>query len=298
MRIMQMPHSLVRHVVSVSDFRKAARPRPIYSDKHSHGTVLVVGGSSRYYGAPVMATNSAVQCITALRIGAGYVKSYVPHSILGLARSFSPNTIVEGLGGNAVTFNAEIRKEIERADVLAIGMGIGNAAAEQRAARKMIIHALSRGRLVVADAGAIACLRKIRDAGFKVAITPHSMELARLSGSIPPSSLNGRVRAAKAAALEHSAVVVLKGNTTIITDGSRLKLNTSRTAALSTMGTGDVLSGMIAAYAAICKDIFDASAAAVYLHSKIGDALHRKMGDHILATDVIDAIPQLAKKLG
>ncbi len=291
-------HGISRYLATDSDIRLASHSRADDSDKYGHGTVVIVGGSSQYYGAPVLATNAAMQSIAALRVGVGYVRSYVPGAILAQARSFSPNTIVEPLGRDCIAFSGEIRKQIGMSDALLIGMGVGRSPQERRAGTAMIRHALKHGTRVVADAAAIEALGAAdRNAGFNVIITPHRGELSRLIGrEIPQADLRAHIRIAKAVAMQYGVVVVLKGHNTIITDGSRLKINSAKTAALSTMGTGDVLSGIAVAYAASCGDMFTAATAAVRLHSKIGDYLHEIKGDHAIATDVIDAIPAVAKR--
>jgi NAD(P)H-hydrate epimerase len=89
---------------------------------------------------------------------------------------------------------------------------------------------------------------------------------------------------------------VLKGHFTVITDGSSVKVNKAGSSALATMGTGDVLDGMIAAYAAVHGNAFESAVAAVTAHSMLGDALWRKKGNHIIAMDLIDALPSFLRK--
>jgi NAD(P)H-hydrate epimerase len=295
---MALPRGLRASLITAGDMRKAAAKRDEESDKYGHGTVVIVGGSSRYFGAPVLATNSAMQCIAALRVGAGHVRCYVPRSILDLARSFSPNAIVEGLGKSLITFSPVVKRDIERSSVLVLGMGIGYSAQEQEASRKMILCAMESGTKVVADAGAMAAVKAMTmPIPSNVVITPHEKELSRFTGfAIPKEPIRRRIAIAKAAAQEHGVTLVLKGHTTIITDGKNTRLNVARTPALATMGTGDVLCGIIAGYAAIGNSAIDAAAAGVRLHSLIGDTLYGKMGNHIIATDVIDAIPAVARK--
>lgn len=90
--------------------------------------------------------------------------------------------------------------------------------------------------------------------------------------------------------------MLLKGHETVVTDGKRIRVNRARTSALATMGTGDVLAGMIAGYAATGADIFDAALAGAYLHSRIGDELAKRMGSHIISIDVVESIPSILKR--
>ena len=90
--------------------------------------------------------------------------------------------------------------------------------------------------------------------------------------------------------------MLLKGHETVVTDGKRTKIIRAKSSALAVMGTGDVLSGMIGAYAAKNNDLFVAGVAGAYLHAMIGDALYKEKGNHILASDVVDGIPKILKK--
>lgn len=270
--------------------------RGLFSNKYSNGRILVIGGNSSYYGAPVLALNSAYQCLAALRTGAGYAKAFVPASILDTARSLSPNTIIQPLGRKEIEFNSTIKAEIQKADVIIIGMGTGQGSS--KASEKTISYAIEMGKKVIADADAIYQVRKLKvKARDRLAITPHDGEFYRLTGTRPSQKdLKQRTETAVSAARKYNCIVVLKGHYTIITDGKRTRVNRAKTAALATMGTGDVLSGIIGGFAATRNDLFEAAAAGVYLHSRIGDILYKEKGNHIIATDLIERIPQMLKK--
>ena len=89
---------------------------------------------------------------------------------------------------------------------------------------------------------------------------------------------------------------MLKGNETVITDGELLKINVAGTPALATMGTGDVLAGMITSYAALHKNPFESAVAAVHAHSMIADALYVKKGLHITAQHIIDNMAETLRQ--
>lgn len=286
---------MVGATISDNDLRKAAMKRSPNSNKYSNGRILLIGGSSFYYGAPVLALDSAYQSLAALRVGAGYVKAFVPEKILQTARSLSPNTIIAQLGKDRIIFNDAIKEEIDKADVLVIGMGIGTKSAAP--ACRIIKYAISRSKKVIADADAIGIMKDIKIQGQGDAlITPHEGEFERFTGAKPPEELGRRVDAVRAAAKKHNLKIVLKGHHTIVTDGKSVRINVAKSAALATMGTGDVLSGIIAGYAAIGNGMFVSAVAGVYLHSRIGDILYKEKGNHIIATDVIEKIPLLLRK--
>lgn len=279
-----------RYRTGESDLKRASVKRDTYSNKYRNGRILIIGGSSQYYGAPILALNAAHESLAALRIGAGYVKTFVPLYILPTVRSLSPNTIIQELGKRDIVFNDTIKKEIRKTDIILIGMGIGRKS--EGTARKIIEYALKSGKKVIVDADAIPSIKKIKIKNpGSVLVTPHDGEFYRLTGKkVSASDLKQRIEQCRIAAKKLNAVILLKGHYTVISNGSDLKINQAKTAALATMGTGDVLSGIIGGYAAIGNDLFTSAAAGAYLHSKIGDTLYKKDGKHIIATDIIDHI--------
>ncbi len=277
---------------------KAAIPRKQFSDKKKSGAVLIIGGSGDLHGAPILASSSAYSTIAALRAGAGYANLYVPASILHEVRALSPNIIVRPFGKTSIGQGhaPDLQKAILRADSLAIGMGIGKDSKTLRVASRIIKKAAGLGKKTVIDADAIYCIRLLKRLGKETVVTPHDREFAELYGAMPPSSLGCRIRAAASIARKLSVCILLKGHNTIITDGKRIKVVYSRHATLATMGTGDVLSGIISGYLAIGNEAFEAAVAGAYLHSRIGDLLWRKMGNHAIASDVIEEIPRMLKR--
>ena len=105
-----------------------------------------------------------------------------------------------------------------------------------------------------------------------------------------------RIGEAESLARKKGIVVVLKGHISIVTDGKKTKICRPKSAALATMGSGDVLSGIICGYAAQGAAPFEAACAGVYLHAMIGDRLAKRMGMHIIASDVVEAIPLAIKE--
>lgn len=292
---MDYPKSLSKLLITERDLRSASRKRHDFSNKYSNGKVLIIGGSSFYYGAPVLTLDSAYNSLAALRVGAGYVKAFVPSAILQTARTLSPNTIIQELGKDRIIFNNTIKDEIEKADVIIIGMGLGPKS--KPTAKKIIEYALSKSKKIIADADAIDAVKdlKITERG-SVIITPHEGEFYRFSAVKPSNDLISRVKVTADIAKKHNLIAVLKGHNTIITDGSQTKINRAKSAALATMGTGDVLSGIIGGYAAIGNGLFESAVAGVYLHSVLGEILYKEKGNHIIATDIIERISGTLKK--
>ncbi len=265
------------------DVMLATKPRPIDANKYTNGALLVVGGSEKYIGAPQLAYSSAKATLAALRIGSTYATLLVPSVIANAA--YAKAMVVQQFQCNEL---ADKIKGI-RHNAIVIGPGmeekcIGNIGS-------IIENERKQGNPVVIDGSAIKLLKGKGCNG--AIITPHEGEFRSIAklGESPIEKLHDAIEFAK----RKKCIVVLKGHTTIITDGKRTKINNAKTPVLATMGTGDVLSGMIGAYASISGKPFESAVAAVYVHSKIGDMLYNEKGLHIIADDIIEAIPRFLK---
>ncbi|MCL5427966.1 MAG: NAD(P)H-hydrate dehydratase [Candidatus Marsarchaeota archaeon] len=281
------------------DIAKATKARDVYGSKKDNGRVAVIAGSSEYHGAPALAANAAYNALAALRVGIGYVYLYVPASIINPVRALSPSTIVKafgrrGIGGGSL---AEIRAQLERVDAVVIGMGLGRGRPSLRMASKIIGFAVAGGKKAVVDADAIYAVRDAGRLNGGVVLTPQDREFEWLSGkSANRHPLKERIALASSLSERLGCCILLKGHDTVVTDGSSAKVIRSGSSSLATMGTGDVLSGIIGGYMAAGAGSFDAAVAGAYVHARIGDLLHRKMGNHILPSDVVDAIPTILKR--
>ena len=276
------------------DIFMATKPRLMSDNKLSHGKVLILGGTE-YGGASMLASFAASNSLAALLSGAGYVTACLPENVATIARSITNSPIFI----NAVWDNADkIAEQVSkiRHDVLVIGPGM-DATHKETIARLLQIEKTA-GKSVLVDAGAIKTIAsQKRLIGANTILTPHDGEFRMLSGfNTKDANLYERAKRAISFAKKCGAVVVLKGHNTVITDGNLLKINKANTPALATMGTGDVLSGIIAAYASVHKNLFEASSAGVYAHSRIGDTLYDKKGLHITADDLIASIPESLKR--
>jgi len=280
------------------DLLKAAPKRSLESTKRDNGRVLIIAGSVEFHGAPVLAATAAQSTLATLRVGAGYAVLYMPNTVKAIAQKISPNLIVRGFGNKNIGEGQfeDIKKEIEKADAVAIGMGIGRAPETLEMAKKIIIYARAKGKKTVVDADAIYALNKTTKLGSSIIVTPNDHEFEFLNGKATGKEIEERAKQAVDLAEKISANIVLKGHISIITNGSIVKLNKAETAALATMGTGDVLSGIIAGYAATGASAFDSAVAGVYLHAHIGDSIAKIKGNHILASDIVEQIPYFIKQ--
>ena len=278
------------------DIYTATEPRLEHANKYSNGSILIVGGSKEYQGAPNLAAFSASAAMSSLLTGSGYVTVALPE---GAGRDF-------GRAGTQIGARDREWKDPEKVaatvsgikhDMLVIGPGLVDNDTTDSAVEAMIRSERAKGNAIVVDATAIKVVAKHKALlGRNAILTPHDGEFKNLSGtSLKDSTLEERVRLAISFARAHGFTLVLKGHETVVTDGSILKINRAATPALATMGTGDVLCGMIASYAAVHKNPFESAVAGVYAHSRIGDLLYAEKGYHITAMDVVGRIPDVLK---
>ncbi|HEX8120356.1 MAG TPA: NAD(P)H-hydrate dehydratase [Solirubrobacteraceae bacterium] len=262
------------------------------STKFSSGHVLVVGGSTGLTGAPCMAAEAA------MRAGAGYVTCCVPASLnlVFETRLLEVMTIPLPDADGALTADGlerVLEEASKRGGALVAGPGFGKsdgafALARDVAARAEVPLVLDADGLN-AHAGRLEDLRSRRAATI---LTPHGGELARLM-EVESDAVNARrLEHAREAARASGAIVVLKGDDTLVAapDG-RVAVSPGGVPALATAGTGDVLSGIVAALLAKGLDPFAAAAAGVLSHLHAGAAAaQRRSPDAVIASDVIEAL--------
>ncbi|HWI95206.1 MAG TPA: NAD(P)H-hydrate dehydratase [Solirubrobacterales bacterium] len=262
------------------------------STKFSSGQVVIAGGSRGLTGAVRMSS------LAAIRAGAGYATVAVPADLEAIFESSQPEVMSVGCpGGDGCLAPAglkTIRKTFERAAAGVIGPGMGRDPGTVELARAAVA-AIEAPLVVDADglnafAGEVALLA---ERGAPTVLTPHAGELGRLLDRPSDRIAAKRLAAAREAATMTGAVVVLKGDDTIVTDGERVAVNALAAPALATAGTGDVLSGITAAMLARGLEPFAAACAAVLAHARAGGDAARRVGlaESVIATDVIDSIP-------
>lgn len=272
-------------------------PREVNANKGRYGHVLVIGGSYGTAGAPSMAS------LAALRAGAGLVTAAVPKSIVDVVAAVTPELMLaplqQGTEGAVSLENLTPIDEIirdKRVTVAAIGPGLSTRGEASTFAREFV----SKTKLpIVVDADALNAFADqtplLNGKGRTLVLTPHPGEMARLLGTSVKEVEANRVELARRFATEHALTVVLKGWRTLIAhpDG-RVAVNTTGNPAMAKGGSGDILTGIIAAmlaqYASSGRaaDIARAVEAAVFLHGLAGDFAARAMDEHtVLATDTL-----------
>ena len=273
-------------ILQLTTVRTFIPPRKALSRKGDNGKILVIGGNYIYHGAPILSS------IAALRTGADLVYTCVPKTHVMATRAFSPNLIVVPLvdakltRGSVQKLLGIIPKELDSAT---IGMGLG---IQDREAIKILIKSLlDRAVMLSLDASCLVpeILPDIKDK--KVVVTPHAGEFRRLFGELPPDNVKQRTRMVEKYAKENGVTILLKGPTDIVSDGNQTYLNPKNIAAMTVGGTGDVLSGVVAAMLSKNRNPVQAASAAVFVNGKAGYMAQKKYGLHIVATDLLDFIP-------
>lgn len=258
-------------------------------DKYRAGGVLVVGGAHGMGGAARLASRAA------LRAGAGIVVACVPHGVRLEVAIGTPEVMVQGApGDDALTVDAldAAMDQAARLGVVAIGPGIGRSAATAPVVRALLA-ALEHP--VVLDADGLwhlgDDLAALRSRPGPTVITPHAGEAARLLGVGRGDVEAGRLGAARALCERSGAVALLKGPGTIVqAPGALPVVVQGGSQVLATAGSGDVLTGIIAALIGRGMDAADAAVAGAVLHGRSGTMAGK--GDGTIAGDIIEALPQ------
>jgi len=270
------------------------RPRAVDSSKRDFGCLLIVGGSDVYSGAPALAGMGA------LRTGAGLAVIAAPASVASTIRGYSPNLIVHPLPGEMVTRSCtdKVSKLLKSSDALVLGPGIGLHPETREAIPSIIEMAAQNRKPLLIDADAITALSDKTDIlrSAETVITPHVGEFRAISGLNVPRDWRERVKLCKNFAMEHSCIVVLKGHNTVVSDGRHVRVNSTGNPGMAVGGTGDVLSGMIGAFLAQGSDRFFSAVAGAYLHGLAGDMVRKHKGFHMVATDLIEALPIVLRR--
>jgi NAD(P)H-hydrate epimerase len=262
--------------------------RPEDGHKGSFGRVLVVGGSPTMLGAPMLAA------MAALRSGSGLVQVAMPRPMLAAALSVAPEVIGLALGADGG--GRELAAEVQRADAVVLGPGLGQSAESKR--RVKALWPVDRPMLVDADAlNILAEIKRWPVRKGPAVLTPHPGEMARLvrrhlHGATVPADEAGRAALAVQAARAWRCVLVLKGHRTVVSDGQRVYVNQSGDSTLAKAGSGDVLAGMIGSFVGQGMEAMEAACLGVYLHGRSGELAGRRLGRRCaLARDVIESIP-------
>jgi ADP-dependent NAD(P)H-hydrate dehydratase / NAD(P)H-hydrate epimerase len=288
------------HLLTRAGMRELITPRAADSHKGDFGRVLIVAGSRGKTGAAHLAA------IGALRSGAGLVTVATPACCQPVLASMAPEYMTEtidealdGLEGSGVDRVLEWAR-----DVVAVGPGLGQGSSTRTFVRELIDRATTP---LIVDADGLNAFIEDPDRltgreGRDLIITPHPGEMARLVGMSTDEVQASRVEIARNFAVAHHVYVVLKGHRTLVaTPDEKVFINPTGNAGMATGGTGDVLTGMIAAWLAQLLDAEAACKLAVYLHGMAGDLAEADEGEVAMtagdvASHLGDAVMELTAR--
>jgi NAD(P)H-hydrate epimerase len=282
-------------LISINDdmIKKISFSRKISSRKGENGIVLIVGGNRIYHGAPILAS------MAALRSGTDLVYTAIPSVNVEATRSFSPNLIVIPLVDEKLTMGSAsrlIKTLPKKVDSATIGMGM--SIAKKEALMSLIDELLKNGTKLVLDASALMpeILPKIKETGC--IITPHGGEYMRIFKTELKNHHNNeneQIVDVLKNANKYGITIILKGWKNIISNGKLTAVIERSTPAMTVGGTGDVLSGLVAGLFSKMNS-FEAACTAVYFNGLAAIMAYQKVGLHMVATDLLDNLPQVIKK--
>jgi len=284
--------------VGKADVRSVIPKRGPESHKGDFGRLLIVGGGSRYVGAP------ALVGLAALRSGVDLAVIAAPKKTAWAINSFSPDLISVKLHGQDLEPSdlPDIYDELNRSTAVVVGPGLGSHSKSHEAVIKLAktLRENHQNMPALFDAEALKALASNRGLlkGMPWVVTPHVGEFNVLTGYDLPADLQGRVEQVKKAAVEFGCAFVLKGHADIIASPyGNMKLNRTGNPGMTVGGTGDVLSGIVGAFLSQRASPFEAAAAGAWVCGRAGDLCLRAMGYEFLASDVIDKLPDVFKEV-
>jgi ADP-dependent NAD(P)H-hydrate dehydratase / NAD(P)H-hydrate epimerase len=273
-------------------------PRSPHGHKGSFGDTTFVAGAANYFGAPSFA---AMAC---LRAGGGYARLACPGSMVASLASLAPEVVfvpqAETDSGSLARDNlTKLLSLANQADFVVLGPGLS-----LQPETLELVRELARGiiRPLLIDGDGLTAIAPnpelIRERAALTVVTPHPGEMGRLLGLPTREVLVDPIGAAIRGATQLGADVVLKGAHTVVAQpNGRASINTSGNDGMGTAGSGDVLTGTIAAMHGLGLPFHDAVATGVFLHGLAGDLAKEEMGaDGITARDILGHLPQAVRQ--
>ncbi len=281
-----------------SDIKEIFKIRNPESNKGDFGYIGILGGCENYSGAIKLANMSA----TALRAGCGIVRLIIPKSIENFVAPYlleqTMFTFDTDEKGNMIFDENKIKETLSKLKALAIGMGWGSGNDNE----KILKYIIENYNIpLIIDADGINCLSKmdlniLKKYKGKIIITPHLKEFERISKVKIDEVKVNPIKYAKQFAKEYNVIVLLKGHTTIVTNGEDTYLIEKGCPGMATAGSGDVLSGILVGILGYNKPNILTVSAGAYLAGTAGEIAQEKYTDiSMKASDTIECIPEAIK---
>lgn len=270
------------------------------SHKGSFGKLLNIAGSKNMSGAAALST------LAALRSGVGICTLASTESVINRvgANIYEPTFICldENKNGQISSEDfTQVLDKLDEFDAITIGMGLGRSEDIKAVVRKILYNASCT---VLIDADGIfalsSCIDILKDTKADIILTPHPGEMSMLTGLSVSDIQKDRINIAKSFAKEHSVTLVLKGSGTVIaTPDGKVYINQTGNAGLARGGSGDVLSGMIGAFAAQELSAKEAAVAGVFLHGYCADRVYKNSSmQGMLPSDLLKDLPAMFGVMG
>jgi len=280
------------HYVGPGDVWMLNKKREPDSHKGMWGSLLVVGGSETYSGAPTLSS------LAAYRMGLDLVYTAVPETAAGAVMSASPSMITVKLKGERLSLDnlGQVEGFLDKVSAVAVGPGLGVASETGEAVNELVRMVNKRGLPIVLDADGLKAYAKSPvKLDAPAVLTPHGREFSLLTGEEVDGTHLEKGEVVREAAKKLSAVILLKGNVDIISNGAYIRYNWTGNPGMTVGGTGDVLTGIVGAYLAQKADPFYAAGTAAFINGKAGDVVAEKKGYHLLPEDLVKVIPEVVE---
>jgi hydroxyethylthiazole kinase-like uncharacterized protein yjeF len=291
-RVLSYNSVIKQNAVRAAEVSHILMKRHPAAHKGMCGRVAVLAGSTGLTGAAVLAS------MAAMRAGAGLVTLGVPESLHSIVEAKLTEVMTKPLpeiAGGAIGQEAVVPfcEWVTKANVVAVGPGLGQQAETGEAIRELI-KIIDKPLVIDADGlnALVGTPQLLKETKALAVITPHPGEMARLMGLTIEEVNSERIEVARMAASDWNSIVVLKGAPTVVAfpDGE-IYINTTGNAGMATGGAGDVLTGVIAAFIAQGLSSHDAAVAGVYMHGLAGDIAAQAGMIGRVAGDIITALP-------
>ncbi len=259
--------------------------RNIASHKGNNGTVLVVGGSQDYSGAPMLAG------LSAFKSGVDLVYIASPRSVASTIRSYSPDLIVNTLTDEFIV-DEDVEKIVglsKKVDSVVIGCGMGRDE-ETASALNELVEEIKKPMLFDADALKLLDVDLIKKIESDIVVTPHKAEFKALFGLDIPEELENKIDIISKVSKEYGCTVLLKGVLDIISNGKKTRINKTGNPGMTVGGTGDCLAGLVGGLMAKGHDGFESACLGAYINGRAGDMASKKYEYHFTASDMIKYI--------
>ena len=285
--------------IEMKDIKDKLLPRPSNSNKGDYGYVGIMGGCLEYSGAVKLANLSA----SSMRTGCGVVRLIIPKEI---TKSVTPYLLeqtifpMEDTNGKMVFSKEQLKEALNKLKAIAIGMGWGKSEEYKKILEFILINYQIP---IVIDADGLNTLSTmnmdiLKNTKCNVILTPHLKEFERLSKIKLEDIKNDEINLAKDFAKTYNVILLLKGPTTIVTDGEKVYLVKRGCSGMATAGSGDVLSGILVGLLGYnVADLLTVSAGA-FLNGIAGEIAEEKYTDiSMIASDTVKCLPEAIKKI-